>query len=473
MREELLEAQGTRLSIDDVTRATGGRLVAGPSSAVAAGVSIDSRTLSPGQAFFAVAGPRFDGHDFVADAVGRGAAAVVVHREVPHPPGVAVVRVEDTTRALADLARHVRRANSAPVVCITGSAGKTTTKNMTAALLEIRGAVLRTEGNLNNQYGLPLTLLRLEPTHWASVLELGMSAAGELTVLSGIAEPDVAVITNVGAAHLGFFPSVDAIAEAKGEILAGLRKDGVAVLNGDDPRVRRVGERSGRRVLWFGRDRRHDVSAERWRGTIFGMRFDLRLGATTVDVALPFAGAHHVSNFLAAAAVAHHLGVGADAIAEGASRLSAAPHRGQVRRLGGGVTLLDDCYNANPDALEAAVAALLLAPRGRRVAIVGDMLELGESAAELHRQAGRSLAGRVDVVAGVGPLALSLVEGAREAGIPAGALHHFATEAAAEAAAVVEPGDAVLVKGSRGMRLERVVDALVGRFGEEPASDGH
>ncbi len=358
------------------------------------------------------------------------------------------------------------------MVCITGSAGKTTTKNMTAALLESRGPALRTEGNLNNQYGLPLTMLRLERAHWAAVLELGMSAPGELAALSRIAEPDVAVITNVGAAHLGFFPSVDAIADAKGEILEGLRPDGVAVLNGDDPRVRKVGERSGRRTVWFGRDRRHEVSAENWRGTIFGMRFDLRLGSRTVDLALPLAGPHHVMNFLAAAAVAHHLGIAPEAIAEAATRIVAAPHRGGVRRLGQGVTLLDDCYNANPDALAAAVVALGLAPRGRRVAIVGDMLELGDAGEELHRRAGAALAGRVDVVAGVGPLSKSLLEGARSAGVPGEAVHHFETAEASDAARVVAAGDAVLVKGSRGMRLERVVDALVARFGEEPVGDG-
>jgi UDP-N-acetylmuramoyl-tripeptide--D-alanyl-D-alanine ligase len=472
MREALLEARGTRISIHDVTEGTGGALAAGAGDAAATGVSIDSRTLVPGEMFVAVAGPRFDGHDFVGDAVARGAAAVVVHRDVPAPPGLPVVRVVDTTRALADLARRVRRDAGLPVVCITGSAGKTTTKNMTSVLLESRGPVLRTEGNLNNQYGLPLTILRLEPAHWAAVLELGMSAAGELAALSRIAEPDVAVITNVGAAHLGFFPSVDAIADAKGEILEGLRPGGVAVLNGDDPRVRRVGERSGRRVLWFGRDRRHEVSAENWRGTIFGMRFDLRLGSRTVDVALPLAGPHHVMNFLAAAAVAHHLGIGPDAVAEAAARITPAPHRGQVRRLRQGVTLLDDCYNANPDALAAAVVALDLAPKGRRVAVVGDMLELGDAAAELHRRAGEALAARVDVVAGVGPLSRSVLEGAGSAGIPSGALHHFETADAADAAGLVEAGDAVLVKGSRGMRLERVVDALVARFGEEPVGDG-
>jgi UDP-N-acetylmuramoyl-tripeptide--D-alanyl-D-alanine ligase len=468
MTETTLGTLGATLGLGDVGEATGGRLAAGSLDRAIAGVSIDSRTLAPGELFVAIAGPRFDGHDFVADAAARGAAAALVHRDVEAPPGLAVLAVPDTTAALADLARHVRRLADIPVVCITGSAGKTTTKDMTASLLATRGAVLKTEGNLNNQFGLPLTLLRLRPEHRTAVLELGMSAPGELRALSAIAQPDIAVITNVGPAHLGFFSSVDAIGDAKAEILEGLRPGGVAVLNGDDPRVRRAGERSGREVVWFGRDRRYDVSAENWRGTIFGMRFDLRLPGRTVDVALPLAGPHHVANFLAAAAVAFRLGMDPDAIAAGAARIHAAPHRGEVRRLRGGVTLLDDCYNASPDAVEAALVALGLATGRRRVAFLGDMLELGERAAVLHRELGARLPRRVDVVVGVGPLAASLLEGARGAGFGAADLHHFADSATAAAAAadLVRAGDAVLVKGSRGMRMERVVDGLVARLGE-------
>ena len=294
------------------------------------------------------------------------------------PAGLALVRVADTTRALADLARHVRRAAELPVLCITGSSGKTTTKEMAAAMLATRGPVLKTEGNLNNQYGLPLTLLRLAPEHTSAALELGMSAPGELRLLSDIARPDVAVITNIAPVHLEFFGSLEAIADAKAEILEGLGPDGVAVLNGDDPLLRRVGETHTGEVIWFGRDRRFAVCAERWRGTIHGMRFDLRIEGRTLDVALPLPGIHFVGNFLAAAAAAHRMGVAPEAIAEVASGLEPAPHRGQVLRLGQGVTLLDDSYNSNPAAVEAAVAALALAPRGRKVAFLGDMLELGD-----------------------------------------------------------------------------------------------
>jgi UDP-N-acetylmuramoyl-tripeptide--D-alanyl-D-alanine ligase len=224
-------------------------------------------------------------------------------------------------------------------------------------------------------------------------------------------------------------------------------------------------------VVWFGHDRRHEVSAEGWRGTAFGMRFTLRVGGQAVDVALPLAGPHFVTSFLAAAAAAHVLGVAPGAMAEAAPGFRPAPHRGEVRRLGEEVVLLDDCYNSSPEALEAAVVALSLAPGRRRVAVLGDMLELGPTGAMLHRERGRALAGRVDALAGVGPLAREILEGAREAGIPAASLHHFKTseDAAAAVESFVRPGDAVLVKGSRGVRLEAVVDAIAARFGERRA----
>ena len=456
------------LDFETVLAGTGGALEGGRWSRPLTGASIDTRTLRPGELFFAIAGPRFDGHEFLAEAAGRGAAGAVVHRDAAAPPGFPTVRVADTSRALSDLAGHVRRAAPLPVVAITGSVGKTTTKDMAAELLATRGPVLKTEGNLNNRYGVPLTLLRLAEEHTAAVLELGMSAPGELSALAAIARPDVAVITRVAPVHLEFFPSVEAIAEAKAELLDGLREDGVAVLNADDPLVRRAAEAREVRVVWFGRDRRADVSAERWRGTAFGMRFDLRVGGRTVDVALPLAGPHFVEDFLGAAAVAHVLGVEPEAMAEAALRVRPARHRGEVRRLGGGVTLLDDCYNSSPPALAAALVALSLAAGRRRVAVLGDMLELGPSAPTLHREQGAALPDRADVVVGVGALAREILEGARAAGLPPERLHHFpdAARAAAAVPALVEPGDAVLVKGSRGIRLEAVVDALVARFGE-------
>ena len=459
------------LDAAQVAAATGGKAAATSPAALLAplcGVSIDTRTLRPGELFVAIVGPRFDGHDFLKEAKARGAGAVLVHKDVDSALGLPLVRVADTTRALADLARSRRRESAAPMVAITGSAGKTTTKDLTATLLATRGPVLRTEGNLNNQYGLPLTLLRLAPEHVAAVLELGMSAPGELRTLTRIALPDLAVITNVGSAHLEFFGSVDEIAKAKAEILEGLGPAGRAVLNACDPRVRKVGEAFAGKVIWFGRDRRCDVSGENWRGTAFGSRFDLVMEGRKVDVALPLPGPHSMMNFLAAAAVAHALGVAAETMAEAVVHFSPGKHRSQVRRLGQNVVLIDDCYNSSPEALDAAVLALSMAGAERRVAVLGDMLELGPEAARIHGERGETYRGKLERLFSVGPLGREIARGACRAGLPTGAVRHF-DDAAAAALAVpdlVEPGDAVLVKASRGIKLEAVVDALVARFGE-------
>ncbi len=453
------------LSIGELARLTSAELQGDADLAGVGGVSIDSRTTRSGEVFFAIVGPRYDGHDFVGDAVARGALAVVASREIPKPP-VPLLRVGSTTRALQDVARHVRTSSGVRLVAITGSTGKTTTKEMTAALLRSHGPLLKSTGNLNNEYGLPLTLLGLEPEHRLAVVELGMSAAGELRTLTTIARPDIAVITNVAAVHLANFATERAIAEAKAEILEGLSDDGIAVLNHDDPELRRIGTRHEGRVIWFGRHRDCDVSAERWRGTIFGMRFELRVAGQSAEVALPLAGQHHTLNFLAAAAAAHALGVDPGRMAEAALEMTAPPQRGRVQRLGQGVTLLDDSYNSNPRAVEAAVRALGLAPAGRRVAFLGDMLELGPAAAARHAETAASVAGSLDVMVGVGAHAGDLREGAERTRDDTE--HHAFEDAAAAAASacdIVQAGDAVLVKGSRGVRMESVVEALVAHFG--------
>jgi UDP-N-acetylmuramoyl-tripeptide--D-alanyl-D-alanine ligase len=449
---------------------TSGLVTGGNTTQPIEGVSIDTRTLKPGQMFVAIAGPNFDGHDFVADAVQKGASAVMVHRDLAPPaPPVPEVRVADTTQALKDLGRHVRLQSAIPVAAVTGSAGKTTTKEMLAALLATKGEVLKTDGNLNNQYGLPLTLLRLTPQHRFAVLELGMSAAGELRELSAIARPDVAIITMVGPVHLEFFDSVDGIADAKWEITEGLGPDGAAVLNWEDARLRARGEKRKGKVIWFGRDRACDVSAENWRGTVHGMRFDMRIGGKTFDIALPLPGPHFLLNFLAAAAAAHRMGIAPDAIAEAATHIKAAKSRGEVTRLAKRVTLLDDSYNSNPMAVEAAVVALGMSAQGRRVVFLGDMLELGPTGPELHRETGSKLKDKADVAVGVGSLGRLIADGARAAGVAE--VHAFAdsTEAASAAMGIVREGDAVLVKGSRGARMERVVEALRAGFGAEGA----
>lgn len=465
------------LTLEDVLAACAGRLV-GPAAAGRQleldSVSIDSRRLAPGALFVAIKGPRFDGHDFLAEAASRGARAALVEREAEAAPGFAVVRVADTRRALGQLAREWRLRLALPVVAVSGSVGKTTTKDMAARLLEPLGPVLKTEGNLNNELGLPLTLLRLRPEHRAAVVELGMSAPGEIRALARLAAPAVAILTRVAAVHLEFFPSLEAIAAAKAEILEGLAPAGSAVLNRDDPHVRRIGEHHTGRTIWFGRDAGSEVRAADEHHGADGSRFLLQAGGRSLPVRLPLPGAHFVENFLAAAAAALTLGVPLEAIAGAASSLSPARHRGELLRLGRDVVLLDDCYNSSPEALRAALGALALLPGRRRVAVLGDMLELGAKGPALHRERGRALAGAVELLITVGPLAEEIARGAHEAGLPAAASLHFASaaEAATAAPGLLATGDAVLVKGSRGVGLEAVVEAVVARLGGLRAGRG-
>ncbi len=434
--------------------------------------SIDSRTLTAGQIFFAIRGPRYDGHAFLDAAAERGAIAAVVAEAPPQAPrNLALIRVDDTTQALNSLAASVRRGWGGPLVAVTGSTGKTTTKDMTARILETQGRVLRTEGNLNNQYGLPLTLLRLERSHHFAVVELGMSAPGELYALSRTAAPDVAIITNVGAAHLEFFASEDAIAAAKAEILDGLRASGHAVLNRDDSRLVRIGEKSGRSVVWFGLGRDADVSATSLIHSERGTKFTLGVRGKTATVELAMFGPHFVSDFLAATAAASCLGVGMEDAIRAASTLVPTDRRGAVRHLGAGVRLVDDSYNASPEAVAAAIGALGLVGGKRRVAFLGDMLELGGRGAELHRALGASLAAHVDVLVAAGDLSRQTFVGALAGGLEPSCVRHVAdsAEAAKLAAQIVQPGDVVLVKGSRATRMERVSEALVANFGEANA----
>jgi UDP-N-acetylmuramoyl-tripeptide--D-alanyl-D-alanine ligase len=457
------------ITFDQARIATGGRWQGALNSPEAhpAGFSTDSRAVAAGELFIALKGPRFDGHAFVASVAERGAAAAVVQGAVVAPAGFPLLRVADTLRALADLARYARSRTRATVVGVTGSVGKTTTKEMVATLLATRGPVLKSEGNLNNHIGLPLSLLRLRDEDAAVVLEMGMSAPGELRHLTGIARPDVAVITNVAPVHLESFATIDDIARAKAEILEGLEPDGVAVLNRDDPRLRSLGEGLKGEVVWFGLGEGSRVQARAISADTRGLSFELGLSGAAVGIELPMAGAHAVMNFLAAAAVAHRLGVPPADIAGAAAQMRPAARRGRLMELVGDVLLIDDCYNANPVAVEAAMAVLGGHKPRRRVAFLGDMLELGPRALDLHRAVGERIAGSADVLVGMGALAKGFLDGARRGSPdPAGLLSYPDARAAAQAAAeIVRPGDAVLVKASRGMRAEAVVEAIVAHFG--------
>ena len=461
-----------RLLLTEIAAAVRGELLPGdgagePGGRAIEGYSIDTRTLRPGDLFIAIVGPRVDGHGFLAEAVRKGAAAVMVTRDVAgarqdSAGAPAILRVSDTTRALQDLASHLRRRQRLQVVGITGSAGKTTAKEMTAAVLSTRFRTHRSEGNLNNTYGMPLTLLRMADDCQAAVLEMGMSYHGEITRLAEIADPDVGVILNVLPVHLEHFGSLDDIARAKGELFTGMRADATAVFNADDPRVARMGRAFKGPRLAFGTKSKNcqvaaeDISTEGLDGT----RFVLRIESKRTPVRLALAGKHHVHNALAAAAVGHACGLDGAGIAAGLATVAPAPMRGVVHLSPRGVSVLDDAYNSNPAAMERAIELLRdTKPRGRRILAAGDMLELGPTGPRSHARIG-ALAARagIDLLVAVGPL--SQRTAAAASGIQ---VRHFddSESAGVWLAAEARAGDLVLVKGSRGIRMEHVVRALL------------
>ncbi len=427
---------------------------------VPGGASIDTRTLEPGDIFFALVGEHVDGHEHVTSAFEKGASCAVMKDANRAPAGRFALVVEDPQTALFELARLVRSRSPAAFVAVTGSAGKTTAKEFTAELLRARGEVLATRGNLNNHLGVPLTLARLETHHWAAVVECGMSRAGELRHLVDLIRPKVAVVTNVAAAHLEYFASVDEIAAAKAEIFETLGPGDTAIAPADEPRLTSRAKGSFATRL-FGPGEGSAVRAKDATMTLEGSRFQLVCDGSRVEVTLPAPGPHAISNFLAAAAVALALGMPAEAIAERARLLKPGGNRGSVRRLQDDILLIDDTYNSNPRALLSAIETLALAKDRRKVACIGEMLELGASSAELHREAGAALGARVDLLLGVGALAGEILSGASSLPPSAKRVFENSIELAKSIGALVRSHDAVLVKGSRGVRMERVVEALV------------
>jgi UDP-N-acetylmuramoyl-tripeptide--D-alanyl-D-alanine ligase len=451
-----------------VAEATNGRLVSGDPSQPFVGVATDTRTMASGTLFIALRGDRFDAHAFLADAIRGGAAGVLVESVPDGLPEATVIQVGNTLVALQALARAVRRASGTRVVAITGSAGKTTTKEVTADLLTAGGLrVHRNRGNLNNHIGLPLSLIELTGGFDVAVVELGMNHAGEIRTLVSIAEPEIRVWTNVGDAHVGHFGSREAVADAKAEILEAAGPSAVVVANADDPLVMaRVGRSRVRRVT-FGESAGADVRATRVTDRGFdGVAARVTTASDEVDVTVPLPGRANLSNVLAAIAVAAECGIRLPQVAPSLAGLRPVARRGASYVLASGARVIDDSYNASPAALDAALSALAATPsRGRRVAVVGEMLELGASASALHEACGRSAAkaGVQVLVAIGGEAADALVRGAVEAGLPAAGVHRFPDSASAAKAIgrLVTEGDLVLVKGSRGTRTDLVVDQLM------------
>jgi len=445
-----------------------GGLVSGDPARQFTGVSIDSRTVQSGELYIGIKGERFDGADFAAAALRAGAGGVVVPRgrgsEGAAAGSAVVLEVDDTVDALQALANRVRRDSGTKIVAITGSAGKTTTKEVTAEFLAAKHRVIRNRGNLNNHIGLPLSLIELCRRPDIAVVELGMNHAGEISTLVRIAEPDVRVWTNVGEAHLGFFGSLDGIADAKAEILERAAASSVLVSNADDDRiVTRVTAFKGR-SLTFGMDRPATTHASSIvdRG-VDGTSARVTTTQGSVDISTPLVGRANLANVLAAMTVAVEMDVPLADIVERASRLQPAPHRGEIVRLRGGLTIVDDSYNANPTATRSALDVIARDRTVRRVAVLGEMLELGDRSLELHEEVGRYARHTVDVLVAVGgEPAAALARAAVGAGMSGGGVHYFATsdEAAGSIAGLVRAGDLVLVKGSRGIRTDRIVDRL-------------
>lgn len=435
----------------------------GAADVTASGYSIDSRTIQPNELFFAIRGPNFDGHDFVRTALEKGAVGAIVERD--GASGGRLLYVESTLRALERLATEVRRRWGRPLVAVTGSAGKTTTKEMIAAVLETRLRVIKNEGNLNNQYGLPLSLLRLDTTHEAGVFELGMSHVGEIAALARIAAPDVGVVTCVAPVHLEFFESINGIAAAKRELVEALSAGGTAVLNADDAFVSRFGEAFAGRVVTFGVESAADFRAtELQDGGVHGVEFAVRSAGDMVNVVVPLIGRHNVLNALAAIATGHVFGIAPSEAAAALAAYRPAKMRGEILEICG-ATVINDCYNSNPRALEFMLEALARTPTAtprRRIAVLGEMRELGPTSPDLHRAAGRKAARAADWLVAVAGDARYMVEGAIAAGLdPSRAAFFDDAPAAGEyVASMVQEGDVVLFKGSRGVRLEQALERL-------------
>jgi|HubBroStandDraft_5_1064220.scaffolds.fasta_scaffold03415_2 UDP-N-acetylmuramoyl-tripeptide--D-alanyl-D-alanine ligase len=432
---------------------------------LARGYSIDSRTVGPGQLFFAVKGERLDGHDFVAPALARGAVAAVVREDQlgRYPGETRLLAVEDTLVALQTLATAVRKLWGKPLIGVTGSAGKTTTKEAIAHVLSSRFRVLKSEGNFNNHFGLPLMLLKLEPEHDVAVIEMGMSHAGEIRALAKIARPEIGVVTNVAPVHLEFFDSLAGIARAKYELVESLPARGIAVLNADDEYVSQFGRDFKGKVVMYGMRATAEVRAENVQSKgAEGVEFEVVIGDARERAKLPLVGEHNVSNALAAVAVGLERGLTPAEAVGALATLAPADKRGEVLQVGN-ITVINDCYNSNPKALEAMVDALAAMAARRRIVVAGEMLELGPAGEEMHRQAGQHIAGKkIDVLLGVRGLAQAMVEGARTAG--ARAEFVAAPEEAGEwLAREGRDGDLVLLKASRGVKLEKALESWKAR----------
>jgi UDP-N-acetylmuramoyl-tripeptide--D-alanyl-D-alanine ligase len=461
------------VDIQKIAQIVNGKLYRGEGDGMVSGCSVDSRTIRAGELFIPLRGENFDGHDFLLEAVQKGAAACL-SEDLCSGLRVPVVRVEDTLTALGDLAGSTRAQFGGPVVAVTGSSGKTTTKEMLASILSLTGPGLKTEGNFNNLIGLPLTILRLGEDQKWMVLEMGTNQRGEISRLTAIADPDVGIITNVGPSHLEGLHGLDGVARAKGELFAGLKKDSFAVINADDPRVLQMPVANGVQRILFGLSPAAQIRAENVEVRGKSVSFRLILPDGEFPVRLPICGQHNVSNALAAATAALCLNVAGDLIARGLENFMRLPGRMEISTFRDDILLVDDTYNANPMSMKSALKAVAeMEGEGRLVAVLGDMLELGEESEALHREVGEKAAEVMDFLLLVGNRAVGIGQGAKDAGMAPERIRTFSDhlEAAEVLRDMLQPGDRVLLKGSRGMKMEKIRQHLE-KIENEAAGEG-
>jgi len=452
------------LKCEEIIKATGGTLVSGRLDREFTDISTDSRSTGRENLFIPIIGERFDGHDFISDAFESGASGCLTQRDIGPFGDKAVIKVEDTLKALGDIASYYRQKFDIPFVGITGSVGKTSTKEMVANVLSRKFKVLKTEGNLNNEIGLPLTVLRLDDSHEAAVVEMGMSGFGEISRLTSIAKPYVAIITNIGMSHIEKLGSRQNILKAKLEILEGLDKDGLVVLNGDDKLLSGLKGLLKFRTVFYGMDNGVDYRAESVRTSgEQGSYFDITVQNCDYEVYIPAPGIHNVHNALAAIAAGVELGVPMEEIIKGIAQFSPGKMRLDIISHKG-MKIINDAYNASPQSMEAAISVLKDVGAGRRtIAVLGDMLEMGDWAYKAHIGVGRFAVQKgIDCIVTVGGNGRNIAEGALEAGASPDKVFSFNSnrEAAEFLKVFAGDGDVVLVKGSRGMKMEEIVNRL-------------
>ena len=453
-----------RVKCSDILKAVDGILVCGDPETEISGISIDSRKISQGDLFIPIAGERFDGHDFIAPSLLSGAAASLTHKDVPPQENKVIIRVDNTQKALADIARWYRSLFGIPVVAVTGSVGKTSTKDMVASVLAQKFKVLKTQGNFNNEIGLPLTLFNLEKGHSAAVIEMGMSNAGEISRLARIAAPHIAIITNIGVSHIENLGSKENIYRAKMEVLDGMDKNGILILNADDDMLQKADEMTDLKKVYYGIENKADFSADDIRKDgEKGTYFKVKASGKDYSVHIPSPGLHNVYNALAAFAAGMELEIPAEEIIKGISEFSSGKMRLNIFEHKG-IKIIDDAYNASPQSMEAALNVLMDISSGRRtIAVMGDMLELGEISSDAHYSVGAFAASKgVDFIAAVGSRSSFIEKGALDSGCRQESIRIFKTneEVNLFLGNFVKSGDVLLIKGSRGMKMEQITEYI-------------